>query len=214
MIVGKKKFFTLLSGATLHVAPNTKIIPREEFSDAMQAADLLGRVQEEIERYKEKIALECEQLKQQALQEGFQEGFAKWTNHLAQLEEEIANAHKATEKMIIPVALKAARKIVDRELELSQTAIVDIVSSKLKAVKQSKQVVIHVSVEDLQNIEKHRADLFALFESLESLSIRSSEEVKRGGCIIETESGIINAQIQKQWEILEQAFHSMMKDRL
>jgi type III secretion protein L len=208
--VGKKKFFTLLSGASVHAAPNAKVIPRKEFSDAITAAQVLERAYKEVDQYKEEVAIECEKLKVQAQQEGFQEGFVQWAGHMAELEAEMANVNKATEKMIIPVALKAAKKIVGREIELSESAIVDIVASKLKSVKQSKQVIVHVCPKDLQNVEKHRADLYAVFEKLESLSIRANEDVKPGGCIIETEAGIINAQLDKQWEILEQAFKSMM----
>ncbi len=206
----KKRFFTLLYGDSVHVAPDTKIIPCDEFGKALTAVELLERAQEEVDRYKQEVALECEKLKEQARQEGFQEGFAQWAKHMAELEAEMANVNKATEKMILPVALKAAQKIVGREMELSEQAVVDIVASKLKTVKQAKQVIIHVSPKDMQILDSHRKQLAEVFEKLESLSLRPNDEVKPGGCIIETEAGIINAQLDKQWEILEQAFKSMM----
>lgn len=208
--MGKKKYFTLLSGDSVHIAPNSKVIPAKEFSQALTAAEVLEKAYAEVDRYKQDVAIECEKLKEQAMQEGFQEGFSQWTSHMAELEAEMANVNKATEKMIIPVALKAAKKIVGREIELSENAIVDIVASKLKSVKQSKQVVIHANPKELSALEKHRSDLIGVFERLESLSIRPNEDVKPGGCIIETEAGIINAQLDRQWEILEQAFKSMM----
>ncbi len=208
--MGKKKLFNLLSGESIHVAPNTKVIPAKVFTKALSAADILSHAQEAIDKYRMEVANECERLKAQAQQEGFQEGFVRWAEHLAELEREIQNVNRATEKMIIPVALKAAKKILGREIELSDQAVVDIVASKLKAVKQAKQVVIHVCPLDYPKLEGNRKQLAELFEKLESLSIRPNEEVQQGGCIIETESGIINAQLDKQWEILEHAFQSMM----
>lgn len=206
----KKKLFNLLSGESIHIAPNTKIIPAKVFTKALTAADVLLHAQDAVDKYRQEVAEECERLKAQAQQEGFQEGFAQWAQHLAELESEIQNVNRATEKMIIPVALKAAKKILGREIELSDQAVVDIVASKLKAVKQAKQVVIHVAPIDYPKIEANRHNLAQLFEKLESLSIRPNEEVRQGGCIIETEAGIINAQLDKQWEILEHAFQSMM----
>ncbi len=208
--MGKKKFFTLLYGQNVHVSPGSKVIPAKVFSKALTAAEVLAHAQEEVDRYRQEVAEECEKLKIQAQQEGFQEGFAKWAGHVAELEAEMANVNRATEKMIIPVALKAARKIVGREIELSEKAIVDIVATKLKAVKQSKQVVVYVCPQDLNKLEASRKELMQVFEKLETLSIRPSDDVKPGGCIIETEAGIINAQLEKQWEILENAFQSMM----
>ncbi len=208
-----KRYFSLISGAGVHAAPGAKIIPADVFSKAVSAQELLDQVTQECDGYKQQIASECEKLKEQAQQEGFQEGYAQWTEHLAELEREIANVNAATERMIIPVALKAARKIVGREIELSENAIVDIVASKLKAVSQAKQIIIYVSPEELEKLESHRKDLATVFEKLESLSIRPNEDLGVGSCIIETETGIINAQLEKQWEILEHAFQSLMSEQ-
>lgn len=205
----KKRFFSLISGDEIHVAPDSKVIPAKVFSKALTASNLLKQVQDEVQQYKQNVAEECEKLKIQAQKEGFDEGFAQWADHLAELEQEITKANKATEKLIIPVALKAAKKIVGREIELSEKAVVDIVAHKLKSVKQSKQVVIYVCPADQAKLETHRAELKALFERLESLSIRPNDDIKPGGCVIETEAGIINAQLDKQWEILERAFQEL-----
>ena len=136
--MGKKKLFNLLSGESIHVAPNTKVIPAKVFTKALSAADILSHAQEAIDKYRMEVANECERLKAQAQQEGFQEGFVRWAEHLAELEREIQNVNRATEKMIIPRA-KAAKKILGREIELSDQAVVDIVASKLKAVKQANR---------------------------------------------------------------------------
>lgn len=207
--MGTKKIFTLLNGAGVHIEPNTKIIPANVLARTLSAAEVLETIQQQIDAYKQQAIEECELLKQQAQQEGFEQGFAQWSQQLAHLEHEIAAVNRATEKMIIPVALKAAKKIVGREIELSETAVADIIASKLRTVKQSRQVVIHVSPQDLQNVETHRPQLMQVFERLESLSIRPNDELSRGSCIIETEIGIINAQLEKQWQILEQAFKSL-----
>lgn len=206
-----KKFFSLLHGDKINAAPGTKIIPAESFSTLLEASDVLEQIQKDVDQYRLEVAKECEQLKENAQKEGYDEGFKKWAEHLARLENEINLVHKEIQQMIIPVALKAAKKIVGREVELSEDIIVDIVASNLKAVSQHKKVTIYVNRKELDVLEQNRPRLRELFESLESLAIRERNDIAPGGCVIETEVGIINAQMDHRWYILEKAFESLLK---
>lgn len=208
--MNKKKCFSLLYGDEVHIAPNTTIVPAEEFSTLMEASEVLHQIQEEADKYRMQIAVEQEQIKEQAKQEGFEEGFKAWTEHIAKLEQEIASVRKSMEKMILPVALKAAKKIVGREIELSEDTVVDIVANSLKAVSQHKKIVIYVNKKEIELLEKQKQRLKGMFEQLESLSIRERDDIERGGCVIETEGGIINARIENLWRVLEQAFEVLM----
>lgn len=208
-----KKFFSLIYGDNLHIAPKTKIVSASAFSKLLDAEEVLKKIKEDADKYREEVTKECEQLKENAKNEGFQEGFKQWTDLVVKLEQEIDSVRKDIEKTVLPVALKAAKKIVGREIELSSNTIVDIVANVLKAVSQHKKITIYVNKSDLEALEKNRNKLKDVFESLESLSIREREDVKQGGCIIETEAGIINAQIDHQWRILEQAFEKLSKGK-
>ena len=167
-------------------------------------------VHADAQDYKVHVADECEKLKEHAQKEGFEEGFSKWVQKVAELEAEIQQVRKDLQKILVPVALKAAKKIVGREIELSDETIVDIVSNALKAVAQHKKVTIYVNKKDLATLDAHRSRIKQLFEALEALSIRERSDISPGGCIIETEGGIINAQIENQWRIIERAFEKLM----
>jgi type III secretion protein L len=206
-----KKFFSLIYGDKNKISANQKIIPAAAVSKLMDAEDVLEQVKSDAERYKLDVAKECEKLKESAQAAGFAEGYQTWADHVAKLEEEIKKVRGDLEKLLIPVALKAAKKIVGREIELSEDTIVDIVSSCLKAVSQHKKITIYVNKKDLDPLEKSRSRLKQVFESLEVLSLRERSDIARGGCVIETEGGIINAQLDNQWSALERAFTSLMR---
>lgn len=206
-----KKFFSFIHGGQVHVAPDAKVIPAAEIATLKSAEEVLADVKVDAERYKKEIVAEIEKLKEQAQREGYEAGFKEWVTRTVKLEEEIKQVRKDIERLILPVALKAAKKIVSKELELSETAIADIVASNLKAVSQHKQIVIYVNRKDLEAVEAQRPRLKQLFEHLEVLSIRERSDIQPGGCVIETEAGIINAQIESRWRILEAAFENMMK---
>lgn len=207
-----KKFFSLIHGGdTIRIGPKTRIIPASEYSTILSAGEVLDLVKKDAEQYKKEVVAECEKLKEQAQAEGFEEGFKSWLDYIAKLEEEIKKVRGDMEKKVMPVAIEAAKKIVNKEIELSQTAIVDIVCGTLKAVSQHKKITIYVNKNDLDAVEASRPRLKQIFESLEALSIRPRAELKQGGCVVETEGGIINAQLENRWRILEAAFDAMMK---
>lgn len=208
-----KKFFSLINGNAVHIAPKTKFVLASEFSSLLDAKEITEHALKDAEAYKKETVTECEKLKEQAQREGFELGFQKWAEQIAKLEIEITQVRQEVGKTAIPVALKAAQKIVGREIELSQDVIVDIVSNCLKTVATHKKITIYVNKKDLASLEKHRSQLKQLFESLEVMYIRERNDIEQGGCVIETEGGIINAKLENQWRVLETAFASMMKNQ-
>lgn len=207
------KIFTLIYGEKNKISANKRILSANDIGQLLDAESVLAKVKSDAEQYKLDVAKECEKLKEAAQAAGFAEGYQTWAEHVAKLEEEIQAVRKDMEKLLIPVALKAAKKIVGREIELSDDTIVDIVSNTLKSVSQHKKITIYVNKRDLDPLEKSRSTLKNIFESLEVLSLRERADIERGGCVIETEVGIINAKIENQWSALERAFATLMHSK-
>jgi type III secretion protein L len=208
-----KKFFSFIHGQTVRAAPKTKILPADAVADLLEGKEILEKVNEDANLYRIEIAKECELLKDQAQREGFEEGYKTWIDHVALLEKELEKVRGELEKILVPVALKAAKKIVGREIELNEETVVDIVSNSLKAVSTHKKVIIYVNRKDLEILEQQKPKLKQLFENLEALSLRERSDITQGGCVIETEGGIINAQLENQWRALENALELILKKK-
>jgi type III secretion protein L len=127
------------------------------------------------------------------------------------LDAELKELRKEVQHKILPLTLKAARKILGEELLLRPERIVDIILTALKPVTQHKKIILYVNRADQAILEEHRLEIKKIFEHLESFSIQERSDVEPGGCIIETEAGIINAQLENQWRALESAFEAFMK---
>jgi len=203
------KFFSLINGQQVAIAPGKKKISQEALTSLMDSTELLSKVQEDAKAYRKQVIEECEAIKEHAEAEGFQAGYEKWTDQLAQLEKEIQQVREELQKVVMPVAMRAAKKIVTEELSVSPEITKKIVFNTLKTVAQHKRIVLYVSKEDFQMIESEKNNLKKIFEELESLSIREREDIEQGGCVIETEIGIVNARLQDRWRTLESAFESL-----
>jgi len=204
-----KKYFTLISGSDVVQAPNAKVIPAHEFASLLSGDELIKKIKEDADAYRKQVIAECEILKEDAIRAGFEHGYNSWIEHITHLEEEIKIVRNELQKLVMPIALSAAKKIVAGELKTAPEQILNMVKSTLKSVAQHKKIVIYVSKQDFDALDKNKNEIKTLFEQLESLSIRERDDIEPGGFTIESEYGIINAQIKDRWRTLEAAFEAL-----
>lgn len=205
------KFFSLIYQGDLHTSTDEKVISEEDYSVLVSAADVLAKAHEDAERLKKETEEECEKLKEEAKKAGFEEGLGIFNDHLLTFEKTIKKIHHETYLQILPLALKAARKIVSKELELHPDTIVDIVLQALTPVTQAQRVTIYVNKADRELLETEKKKIKDILEQIKTLVIKDRDDISQGGCVIETESGIINATIENQWRALEAAFERYKK---
>lgn len=205
------KFFSLIYQGKIHPATAEKVIPAEDFSTLMETSEILNRAKEDVEHYKREVEEECQTLRDKAKEEGFDEGLKKFNEHLIHFDKQTRLMRMDLQKQILPLALKAAKKIVGEQLSLSPETIVEIVIQTLAPVTQNHRFNIYVNKLDKEILETQKPKIKSILEQVQALTIQERNDISPGGCIIETESGIINASIENQWRALESAFEKYMK---
>jgi type III secretion protein L len=205
------KFFSLISNQQVSIAPGKKIIPAKDFSSLKKASELLKTVKEEATEYRKEVAIECEIIKDKGYKDGFMEGLENLNEKILFLDKEINSLEEELKSQILSVALTAAKKILGDELKLHPERIVDIVMQALKPVTQHHKIKIYANKEDLSLLDDKREHIKSILDQVKIFSIEERDDVKPGGCLIETETGIINAQLENQFRALESAFEKFMK---
>lgn len=206
------KFFSLIDqNQEIHLAAGVKCLPQKQIQKLLEAQELIDLAKKQAKERQIEVEKQAELLKEEAQKEGFAKGLEMFNEAIAKVESDLQQIRQETENVVVSLALKAARKIVAREVKENQEIVVDVVCNALKAVCHHKRVIIYVNKADLDVLEKNRPRLKQVLEDLEMLSIQEREDVEPLGCIIETEQGIINAQIENQWQSLEKAFESLIK---
>ncbi len=205
-------YFSLLYGDKLAQAPGGKVLKADQFSSLIEAKDLLAKIREEDEQFRKEAFEEAERLKEEAEKRGFEKGEAAWADQIALIEQEIAKVYDEVHAKVLPVALKAAEALVGRELSLNPDTIGDIVMKNLKSVADHKRITVYCHKDDYENLQRRKDEMKQMFERLENLVVQERGDVQQGGCIIETEAGIINAQWETQVNSLQRAFERILKD--
>lgn len=194
----------------LSISPHSKVIPKDVITTLISCQELLDRLKTQEKEYRKTIIEECEKEKEAASVEGFKEGFKLFSEKLSILEEEVDRVKEVLSKEMLPIALKAAKKVIGDHLQIGDQVFLDSIKKHLKAVKAHKKVTVWVSKEDFPFVEKEKSNLKQNFESLETFSVREKDDLKRGDCLIETDGGIINGRFEHVWAILEEAFKRIL----
>jgi type III secretion protein L len=83
--------------------------------------------------------------------------------------------------------------------------VVDVITQVIKEVTSSHEVKLYVNRADLDVLEENKENFKQLFERLDLFSIEERADVERGSCIIQTEKGILNANLENQFKALKKA---------
>lgn len=205
-----RELFTKID-SDIHIQPGSKVIPAKAFTSLMSADELIEEAKKEAEAFRKKVEQESADLKEREAKRGFEEGLNKWTRQIAELEAEQRSLREKMQKQIVELVLECGKKILGRELKTSPEAIVDIVSQALRPVATHRHVTIFVAKGDVDLLEKNKKQLHDELDQTESLAIATRSDIEPGGCVIETESGIINAQLDVLWESLEIALKQVLR---
>ncbi len=207
------KFFSLIFQGDLHPADGEKILRKEDYSTLVTAEDVLKKAHEDSVALHSKAELECIALRKSAEKEGFEEGLGKFNEHLIRFDQEIARLRHEMQQLVLPLAIKAAQKIVGKQIDLHPETIVDIVMQALAPAIQNRRITVYVNKDEKDLLEANKPRLKEILEQVDSFSIQERADVEKGGCIIVTEAGIINATMENQWRALEAAFAKYMKPK-
>jgi type III secretion protein L len=159
-----------------------------------QAAEILATAEDERE-----AALA------EAREAGKQEGLAQMTELLVRARQEAAALIERNEEELVRLALVCAERIIGRALELDANLILEIAAQAIESVRQQRELVLRVHPDDALRLRNSRKKLMDLLGRTKDIAVREDPEIERGGCIIETENGTVDAQLSTQIRMLEAA---------
>ena len=102
------------------------------------------------------------------------------------------------DNMIVRLALSVARTILRREAQIDQGLVKSIAQASLKLIEDKKRVSIKVHPSNWNALKEFEADILNMTHGIKELEIKEDDYVSPGGCVIETDSGIIDAQLNTQ----------------
>lgn len=148
-------------------------------------------------------------------EEGYNEGQAEVLRLIDRLGTIVATAVdirddiiKSSEKMMTEMILMIARKVIKDEIVERREVVINNIKESIKRVKDRDRIDIRVNFADLDMTTAHKDELIKMLESLKKVNIYEDTRVDRGGCVIETDVGAIDARISTQLDTIEEAIRN------
>lgn len=144
------------------------------------------------------------ELRDAAYHEGLEAALAELNEHLLDARERRDTALAEAERDLLRLAVKLAEKIIGREIAQDDATLAEIVAAALRNARQHEMLTVRVNPADLHAVQAHRARLDPTGRA-RFLDLVPDPRVAHGGCVIESESGTIDAQLDVQLGVLERA---------
>jgi len=121
---------------------------------------------------------------------------------LNSLRQTVPQVVRDTEDMMVSLALEVARKLVS-DMPVSVPLVEVAVRDALAHVESSAQVTIRLHPADLELLQNARSPLLSSEEAPNDFRFLSSVEVSRGGCLVETRFGTVDARRETKFDLLK-----------
>ena len=108
-----------------------------------------------------------------------------------------------TESQIVELVILMARKVVKILSENQKNVVMANTLAALKKVKSRGKVTLRVNLEDVKLTTSHISEFIQHVENVNGITVIEDSSVERGGCIVETDFGAIDARISSQLQELE-----------
>lgn len=109
-----------------------------------------------------------------------------------------ARALEAEESTVIALACDVARVVLGREAAASEQVLRDVTRGAMERVRRARRVALRVHPDDVEAAERSARDWLPEGSAPVDLWIMGDDSVDRGGVIVETEVGRIDARLDVQ----------------
>lgn len=184
-----------------------------------EAAALTAEAKQTAEEMTAKVEMDVAEIRKKAEEEGYEKGrevgYAEGEAEVERLVEQLHSIIDKTiekrneiidesETQVINLVIMIARKVVKVISENQKNVVINNVIQALRKLKSRGEVLIKVNLADVELTSEHIKDFMRMVENIRSVTVVEDSTVDRGGCIIETDFGEIDARISSQLHEIEE----------
>lgn len=178
------------------------------------AVDPLAEAQAAATAELEQARRQAAQVLAEARTQGYNDGLARAEvemsdkrRELDELAEQInqrqASFFERMQPEVIELAVAIAGKVVGHEVEADPDLVIDQVKGCIRRLQERERVRVRVNPEDVTTLREAKEELMADFDGVRRIDVVDDRRVGRGGCIVESESGTLDARLDRQLKEVE-----------
>ena len=160
---------------------------------------------------------EAENIKKAAFEEGYRNGLNKASEDIEKFKASLKDFMGAKEEVfeyiapdILEMSVTIAKKVIKKEVESDPQVLINTIIDVLKTVsKNEPKINIRVQPQAAAFIKDSLPEISYQYGIDSKINIISDPSIEEGGCIFQTNNGIVDASIDTQLEIIKKALEGM-----
>lgn len=160
--------------------------------------------------------------RQQAYEEGLAQGREEMRQELESAAKALLSAaqqldgirsslYANQEQDLVRLAMLIARQVIGAELRTNEEAITGVVENALKSAVETDSHHVRVNPDDLAVVQKHKPLFLANIHGLKEITVEADKTISRGGCVIESETGEVDACLESRLARIEEQLHEAVQ---
>lgn len=183
------------------LSPEARVIKAQDYLALQDAGQLLAQARQEADEIRGRAEQAYEAEKARGYEEGMAAAKLEISEQMLETVDEAIDYFSRVERQVAEVVMASVRKILgefdDEELTLQ------VAKNALHVVRNQKQVKLHVCPEQETVLKKRIAEIHAGYPGINYLEVIPDHRLSPGGCILETEIGVVDAGVDTQLKALE-----------
>jgi len=213
-----RRIFRVVPGQTgIEAYPFADLKTAQDWSEVRAVSDLEGGTGEPQSVHSTSVTpdpAELDAAYQRGLAEGIQKGrqearhdlereFSLVAELARQWREKIDETMQQAEVTVLRLAFEIAKKVIHSEIRLNADMIHYVVREAVKRISHASEAVVHVNPADLERLESDANLIREMRDRVDRVTFKADETVTPGGCIVETNVGLVDATLESQLEEIE-----------
>jgi flagellar biosynthesis/type III secretory pathway protein FliH len=174
--------------------PSSRVVPAAVVDAREEARRILDAARAEAEALLAAARAESAEIGELARRLGLESARSELATSLLAAARARDGAMASAEREVQTLALVAAKRIIGEAIALEPARIAEIVGDVLARARRARSIEVRVHPDDLVSLAT--ADLGA------SVRLTADPEIARGGCVVSSELGTIDARVDVQLEAM------------
>ena len=188
---------------------------------ARSAQALVDDAQRRAQALLEDATIRAQALTEDARRQGHDEGYAGGAHEaqttMAGMIETMRGIIEATrterhvllasaEPELVRLAMGIAERVLHQQIALDPGVVVEMARAAISRIVDREKITVRVNPADIEQMRQHRDELLALGD-VKTMRVIEDQRVDRGGVILETDAGSIDAKISTQLMEVRKILH-------
>ena len=194
---------------SLTLQPDRKILKADEYQAYLDAQQIIQAAEQEAERIRAAAQQEYDAEKRRGYEEGVEEGQAAAAESMFDSLSKTVDFIGGLESKVAEIVIQAIEKVIGQMNE--KDLVVGAARNALDIVRNEAKVTLRVCPDQVAAVRQRAGEILSGHPAVSFLDVQPDDRLQPGGCVLESEIGVVDASIDLQMEAMKKSIRKAVQ---